>query len=132
MSTTAIVLTDGTITQLDGKGGPPEVVNPDDVADDKKLAQLLERMLRAIAKLERMWKPRRLYFRDVSVDATGTTKYRFEHGFGGRVNWRVEHWDANSAGVEVRLDQHADTDDTTLVLVSGAVGSVTVGVEEAG
>jgi hypothetical protein len=127
----AYVDSDGNVVQLDSGGGPPEVVRPEDVADDTKLARMVERILKSIAQLERRWDPEKRWFRDVTVDATGTTKYRLEHGLGGRVNWYVAHWDG-AAGVEVRVDQHADTDSDTLVLVSGAAGTVTILVEEAG
>jgi hypothetical protein len=129
---TAVVESDGEVRQLDGKAGTPIVVTAEDVQDPAKLARMLQTAMRELAELRRRYNPRVTYLRDVAVTNTGAVLYRFAHGFGGRVNWYVAQWDPASVGTEVRLDQHADTDANTLVLVSGASGRVTVKVEEAG
>lgn len=129
---TAAVESDGTIRQLDGRAEPEAVVTEADVQDAAKLARMVQALQRDVAALKRAWAPRVMYFRDVAVTATTTTVIRLTHGFGGRVNWSVVRWDASSAGVEVRIDEDSGTDADTLCLTSGAAGTVTIRVEEAG
>jgi hypothetical protein len=122
----------GDVVKLDGRADVPINVTADDVQDADKLARMLQTALREIAMLRRRWNPDVLFFRDRTVDATAATKYRLAHQFAGRVNWYVAKWDPTVAGTEVRLDEHADTDENTLVLVSAAAGVVTIKVEAAG
>ena len=114
--------------RLERAAGAEESVTEADAADAPKLARLLVRMLRDIATLKRRWWPRYIDFEDVVVDNTGTTKYRFEHGFGGRVRW----WPVDAQTAAPSLRRHADSDANTLVLVSSASATVTIRVEEAG
>ncbi len=126
----AIVTSDGKTRQLDRQAEPEEQVTPEQVQDPERLARGLMGMLRELAKLRRRFHPRRIDFEDRAVDATGTTKYRFPHTFGGRVRWSVVGWKSASAGPQ--LVEHSDTSSTMLVLVSYVAGTATVRVEEAG
>lgn len=123
---------DGNVKQLDSKAVPPETLTASDVGDLERLARTINAVREELAEIKRRWSPRVTYFRDQAVTATTTTVIRLEHGFGGRVNWEVAHWAPSVAGTEVRLGQHAETDADTLCLASGAAGTVTVRVEEAG
>lgn len=125
----AIVEKDGSIRQLDAKAGEEINVTADDVKDPQLLARMLQTALRELAELKREWRPRRLYFRDLVVDASGTTKYRLTHNFGGKVNYYVAAVDS-SGWFDVRT--HADTDANALVLTSNNNTTITVLVEEAG
>lgn len=128
----AIVHNDGVIRQLDTRAGEPIVVTSDDVKDMEKLARLLQQALRENAEIRRRWAPRELFFRDQAVTATTTTKIRLTHNFNGKVNWAVVRWDGSAAGSSFGIDEHADTDANTLVLVSSVAGTATVRVWEAG
>ena len=128
----AIVQNDGVIRQLDTRAGEPIVVTSDDVKDVEKLARLLQQALRENAEIRRRWAPRELFFRDQAVTATNTTKIRLTHNFNGKVNWAVVRWDGSAAGSSYGIDEHADTDANTLVLVSSVAGTATIRVEEAG
>lgn len=128
---TAIV-NDGRVRQLDARADTPVVVTAADVTDAEKLSRMLQQALRDVEDMKRRWNPRVVYFQDLAVTATTTTVIRLEHGFGGRVNWEVSRWDASVAGTGVRIEEHADTDNGALCLVSGAAGTVTIRVEEAG
>lgn len=120
---------DASVRQLDAKAGQQIVVTSEDVKDAEKLARMLQTALRAIDERDREWRPRRLYFRDLTVDATGTTKYRLTHNFGGRVNFYFA--DTSSTGyADLRKD--SETSNDTLVLTSYNAATVTVVVEEAG
>lgn len=125
----AIVESDGTVRQLDAKAGELVVVTADDVKDADKLARSLQDALRQLAELRREWRPRRLYFRNQSFDATGTTKYRLTHNFGGRVNY---YFMPETTGGYVDVRRHSETDNNTLVLTSFWSSTATVLVEEAG
>lgn len=125
----AIVPAHGDIRQLDRHAEPDEQVTPADVQDPERVSRLLMRILRDLAALKRRWWPLRVDVEDREVDATGTTKYRYPHGFGGRVRWWVVGW-SGAAGPQ--LAEHDDTDDMTLVLVSYVAGTVTLRIEEAG
>lgn len=129
----AYVTREGDTTSLDGRAPNPSVVTAEDVQDPEKLARLLEDAHRKIQALERRWNPRVLYFRDLVVDNTLTTQFPLEHKFGGRVNFDVVHWQpANPGDVpQIEPDASATTADT-LVLISGAIGTATIRVEEAG
>ncbi len=123
----AIFENDGAARSLDGVAGPAIVVTEQDVTDPKHLARMLQDVRRALADLTRRWQFRPQFFVDQVVDATGTTKYQFQHNLrAGRVFWWPVEWSPSVAGTEVRLSEHADSDADTLVLVSGAVGTVTI------
>jgi hypothetical protein len=128
----AIVQSDGLVRQLDARAGEPIVVTSEDVKDAEKLARLLQQALRENAELRRRWAPRELYFRDQAVTATTATKIRLTHNFNGKVNWAVVRWDGNAAGSSYGIDEHADTDANTLVIVSSVAGTATIRVWEAG
>lgn len=134
MSFTSRIETDGAVTQVDRPAAPDLVVTEEDVKDAGKLARLVMSIAKDVAALKRRFAPRRMDFEDVTVDSTGTTKYRFEHRFGGRVRWWcVMYRDPSGAsGGTATLRQHADTDKDTLVLVSLVEGVVDVRIEEAG
>ncbi len=127
---TARVASTGPVRQLDRRAEPDTVVTEGDVKDAAKLARTLNTILKAVARLARSFAPKRIDFEDVSVDSTGTTKYRFDHGFGGRVRWWVI--DIRNDTTYVDLRHHADTDANTLVLTSYADNIVTIRLEAAG
>ena len=108
------------------------MITEEDVKDTTRLARVIVRILKDVAALKRRFAPRCIDFEDRAVDNTYTTKYRLHHGFGGRVRWWVVDWRPSGGTFAFDLSRHADTDENTLVLVSGAAGSVTVRVEEAG
>jgi hypothetical protein len=128
----AIVQSDGLVRQLDARAGEPIVVTSEDVKDVEKLARMLQDTRRELAELRRRWAPRELYFRDQAVTATNTTKIRLTHNFNGKVNWAVVRWDGSAAGSSYGIDEHADTDANTLVVVSSVAGTATIRVWEAG
>jgi hypothetical protein len=122
----------GKVTQLGGRVQPDIVVTAKDVEDTEKLARMLQQVLNDLAALKRQWAPRFTDFEELTMDATGTTKYRLRHGFGGKVRWWVV--DSPELGApDVQLQAHPDTDEDTLVLVSfSSVINIVVRVEEAG
>lgn len=122
----------GTVKPLDGKAPARVTITAKDVADAETLAQILQDHEDRLATLEREWRPRKLFRRDLDVDNTGTTLYYVPHGFGGRVNWYVARWQPTAAGTEPGMSEDASSDDNTLVLVSGVEGTVTICVEAAG
>ena len=126
----AIVPAVGAVRQLTRPAEPRQQVTPEQVQDPERLARLAMDLLRDVAALKRRFWPRRVDHEDREVDATGTTKYRFPHGFAGRVRWYVVGWSGGSAGAS--LVEHDDTDDSTLVLVSYVAGTLTLRIEEAG
>lgn len=120
---------DGTVRQLDLRAEPEEQVLEEHVKDPARVVRILMGLLRDVARLKRLWRPRRVDFEDRAFDATGTTKYRLPHGLGGRVRWWVVDWQG-AAGPQ--LARHDDSDDTALVLVSYVAGTATIRVEDAG
>lgn len=128
--TAARIDASGKVYRLDGSILPRAAVTPADVQEPAKLARLVAEAHRAAAEANARANPRRIDHEDVAVDNTGTTKYRFEHGFGGRVRWWVVGWSGASAGPQ--LIEDGDTGNDTLVLVSKVAGTVTVRIEEAG
>lgn len=117
----------GTSRQLDRKVAADEIVTPEDAGDTAKLAKLLTRLLKSIATLGQRPALRRTDYEDKDVDASGTVKHRFAHGFGGRVRWWVV--DANAVPALVK---DGSTDANTLVLTSAVACRITLRVEEAG
>ncbi len=129
----AVVPQNGPIRQLDAPAEPDEQVTPEQVQDTDRLARLLMRMLRDLAVLRRRFWPQHIDFEDLTFDSTGTTKTRLQHGFGGRVRWWLVDWQKGTeAPLAPALSRHADTDNNTLVLISGVEGKGTIRVEEAG
>ena len=126
----AIVGSNGNVRQLDRQAEPDEQVTPEHVEDKERMARLLMRILRDLALLKRRFWPERMDFEDRAVDNTGTTLYRFSHGFGGRVRWWPVGW--KDGALCANLVEDPSTDDSTLVLVSYEAGTVTVRVEAAG
>lgn len=125
---------DGTLRQLDKPPQADEVVTEADAQEPAKLTRLLGRLLRDVARLSRAWSPRVINYQDTLVAAS--TKYRFAHQFGTRVNWWVIDWKPTStaANMNVELFRDSTTDENVLVLLTGAatVGTVSIRVEEAG
>ena len=128
----AYVDNDGKVVQLDGRAPSKVTIAAKDVQDPEILAQLLQDHEDRLSALERAWSPKRLFRRDLVVDAGAVIKYRIEHGFGGLVNWKIARWQPSAAGTECRVTEHTDTDSSALVVVSGAAGTVTIEVEAAG
>jgi hypothetical protein len=124
------VFSSGKIRQLDRPAQPEDQVTEEQVTDSKQLSRLLNELRSDTAKEQRRWQPNFVEHEDVSVDGTGTTKYRFTHKFGKRVRWWPTDWTGATAGA--RLVKHTDSDDDTLVLVSYTTGKLTVRIEEAG
>lgn len=126
----AIVENTGTVRQLDARAGEQINVTSADVKDAEKLARLLQQALRENAELRRRWAPRELYFRDQALPASGSV--RLTHNFRGLVNWAVVRWSPTAAGAMPVLAQTNGTDADALVLTSGAAGTATIRVWEAG
>ena len=127
----AVVESDGTMRQLDGRAEPDFVVEAKDVEDPPRLARLLQIMLRELARLRLAWAPRRVDFKDVTC-GTGGALIRLEHGFGGAVRWWVVDWQISAASGAPILQRYTGTDENTLVLWSDKAGVATIRVEEAG
>lgn len=126
----AIVQANNTVRQLDRQAEPDEQVTEYEVKDASRLARVVMRLLRDVAALRRSWSPKVVDHRDRVVDGTGTTVYRFPHGFGGRVNWWPVDWVSAAAGP--RLVRDPSSDNETLALVSYTAGTLTLRIEEAG
>ena len=125
----AIVPIRGPIRQLDARAEQDEQVTEDLVADPPRLTKLLGRTVATLARLRRRFAPHHLDFENVTVDATGTTKYRFPHGLSGQVRYWPVAW-TGASSPNLVLD--ASTDNNTLVLTSTSDGVVTLRIEEAG
>lgn len=119
----------GPTQQLDTRPEPEEQVTEEQVQDPSRLARFLMTLLRDVATLKRRFIPTFIDFEDITVDATGLTRYRFSHNFGGRVRWYVIDW-AGGAGPAMLFD--GTSDDNTLVLVSVSAGIASIRVEKAG
>jgi hypothetical protein len=126
----AVFPTSGNVRQLDRSSQPDDQVTEEQVQDPKQLARLVQDHRKAVAALKRRWQPIFVEHEDVSVDGTGTTKYRFPHKLGKRVRWWPVDWADATAGP--RLVKDDDTDEDTLVLVSYTAGTLTLRIEEAG
>lgn len=124
----ARVTSAGRIYQLEKAAEPVEIITEADAADSIKLSRLLMRLAKDVTALKRRHFPRRIDFEDRDVDNTGTTKYRFEHGFKGRVRW----WPVDVVGGVPALIRDEDTDQNTLVLTSTNAATLTIRIEEAG
>jgi len=127
----AIIDKNGDVRQLDRQGEPPERITPEQWQDVSRMTRLLTDMLRQVVVFQRRFWPLRIDYEDRTVDATGTTLYRFPHGFGGRVRWWVVDW-TGGGGFPPDLARHSSSNDDTLVLVSGVAGTMTLRIEEAG
>lgn len=138
-SAAIVPLAPAPLRQLDGKREPDELITPERLDDKPRVARWLTQLLRDVESLKRRWAPRRIDHEDRKVDATGgdglnATKFRFAHGFGGRVRWWVTDWQGVAAPALV-LDTATSgtgTDANTLVLRSYVTGTVTIRIEEAG
>lgn len=118
------------VRQLDRLAEPDAQVTEEQVQDPPRLARMVLSIMRELATLRRRWAPRSVVHEDREVDGTGTTIYRFPHGFAGRVDWWPVAW-TGAAGA-CALVQDDSTDDNTLALVSYEAGTVTLRIEEAG
>lgn len=125
----AIAPSGGKLRQLDAPTQPDQQVTAADAADPTVLSRFLMVILRDIAKLKRRWAPNFIDFRDVVVDGTGTTKYRFPHGFNSTVNYWSLKW-VGGVGPSLAFDSSSDAN--TLVLVSNFAGTVSIRIEAAG
>jgi hypothetical protein len=119
----------GPMRQLDKPAEPDEQFTVEHAQDPRRLAEVVMRILRDLASLRRRWWPEHIDYRDKVVDGTGTTFYRFPHGFGGRVNYWPVRW---SGAAAPNLVYSSTSDDDTLVLTSTSAGTVTLRVEAAG
>lgn len=133
----AYVTNEGLMVHLDAKAPSRIVITAADVQDPEKLARLLEDAHRRVQELERRDNRSRVYFRDVVItDDTGAVQYRFEHRFGGRVNYSAVDW--TPSGIyqgppQFDVDRTSTgTDEDALVLLSYWTGTMTLAVEEAG
>ncbi len=128
------VNTDGEVTQLDGRRPPDEVVTTETVGDQKELSQLLTRMQRRIADLERTFRPRRVDFEDFPCEGTDIdpVKLRLPHRFDGPVRWWVTR--VKSAGIvqTTLIEEQPSSDQNTLELLVFFEATLSIRVEEAG
>ncbi len=128
----AIVPANGAkLRQLDKPAEPDEQVRQEDVADTAKLAQYVMRIMRDVARIKRRFWTDFIEFEDVSFDASGSTVYRFPHGFNGRVRWWVVDVYGSAYSCALVKDE-TQTDDNTLCLVSNETCVATIRIERAG
>jgi hypothetical protein len=118
------------VRQLDTKAQPDSAPTEDEVQDPSKLVRIVAGLLKDVATLKRRFVPRRIDFRDITVDGTGTTIYRFVHNFGGRVNWWVLDW-RNAVFSAQPIYSNSSTNDV-LMLTFLTIGTISIRVEEAG
>lgn len=126
----AVVFGDGSVKQLDRLTDADEQVTESDVNDTWRVARLFARLLREVRRLSGRWNPRVIDTQEFEVDATGTTVYRIQHNFGGRVNWWVIDFAGGTYGPAFM--RHAETTEDTLCVVSNEAGTVRLRIEEAG
>lgn len=119
----------GDVRKLDRVPEAPAPVTERDVTDATWLVRTLIGLARSVARLEGVWRPRRIDFEDRAVVDDGTTLYRFEHRFAAPVRWWPVDWESDGAVALVKDDS---SDTNTLVLRSYQIGTVTIRVEEAG
>lgn len=119
----------GRVRKLDRLPEARTPLTEGDVQEPATLVRILDGLLRDLAKVLGLWRPRRFDWTAVPLDATGTATFRLEHRFGGVVRFWVVDWDG-AAAHNVRKD--TTTDDNTLVLTSTSAGTATIRVEEAG
>lgn len=117
------------VRRLDKPAEPDEQFTERHAQDPKRISEVIMRLLRDVAALRRRWWPQCIDYRDKTVDATGTTLYRFPHNFGGRVNFWIVRW---SGAAAPNLRYSTSSDDNTLVLTSTVAGTATIRVEQAG
>lgn len=125
----AIIAPGAPIRQLDLKPQPDQQITTADAADPERLSRVIQSILRNVATLRRRWAPAFIDYRDITVDATGTARFAFPHGFGQAVNYWPVKW-SGAAAPNLRVD--ATSDANTLYLTSTSAGLVTVRVEIAG
>jgi hypothetical protein len=87
----AKVSANGTLSALGIQPTPDEVVTPESAQDPAILAQILGRLLKKVADLNRQWSPRNVDYEDVAVGSVGTIT-RVQHALAGRVRWWVNGW----------------------------------------
>ena len=116
--------------KLDRAPTPDEQVTEEQAKDTPRVARVLTDLLRDVAAFKRRWAPRVVDFEDFDFDGSGTTVYRFPHGFRARVRFSVVDWTGATGGPQ--FVRHASTDVHTLCLVSYEAGTATIRVEEAG
>ncbi len=123
----AKILRDRKVVQLDRPAQARQTITAEDVQDPEKLARILNELRGGLDEERRAFKPRVLDFEDIAFDATGVTKYRFDHNFNGRIRWWVVEQDDNPS-----LSEHSSSTANTLVLVSSFNTTCTIRIEEAG
>ncbi len=121
----------GPVVQLDGRVEPDESVSPEDMKDANRVSRLLARILRDLAQIARLWRPRRLDFEGRTYLGDGTTVYRLEHRFGGSVRITAVNWDSSGAGA-FDYSLVASSNLNTAAFVTHVAGTGTVRIEEAG
>lgn len=124
----AVVTSDGKVTQLDGRASAAEALTEADVQDTSKLTRLLARILAELAALRRRFSPRRVDFEDVVVLDTGVA-IQLQHSFGARARWWVIGWQCPTNVTWILREDKVNTTTATLVLLSYAAGTVTIRVE---
>ena len=122
-----------TVTRLDGKAEPVDVVTEDDAKDAGKVARAIAKLQVDSAGLRRRFAPDRIDFEDVAVPATGATApVSLQHGLAGRVRWWVVDWVCATNVAPILRKDDTNTTSDTLVLLSYVAGTATVRVEAAG
>lgn len=124
-------IVNGLIQRLDGRGTQNADISETDVTTPKTLVRILRTLLADVAALKRRFAPRRITYRDVLVDGTGTKKLRFPHDFNGRAEYTVTSWKATAPPGTADLQFDSTSDARTLVLVSYKAGVASIRVEEA-
>ena len=120
-----------TVTRLDGKAEPVNVVTEDDAKDAGKVARAIAKLQVDSAGLRRRFAPDRIDFEDVAVSTAGAT-VTLQHGLAGRVRWWVVDWVCATNVAPILRKDDTNTTDSTLVLLSYVAGTATIRVEAAG
>lgn len=118
----------GNTRSLDTPATSAKPLTEEDVREVPTLVRILRDLLESVGVLRRYWRPRVIDHLDVTVDATGSTVYRFPHGFGTRVNWWPIDFSGGSYGPALMRDPSSD--ENTLCLVSNEGGVVSIRIEE--
>ena len=120
-----------TVTRLDGKAEPVDVVTEDDAKDAGKVARAIAKLQVDSAGLRRRFAPDRIDFEDVAVSTAGAP-VSLQHGMAGRVRWWVVDWVCATNVAPILRKDDTNTTDSTLVLLSYVAGTAVIRVEAAG
>lgn len=107
---------------------PGEQITETQVTSARELSRVLMRMLRWLTRLVNLPLFSRIDFEDVTFGSDDSVRYRFDHGFGGRVRW----WVVGTNAQAVLAEDTSLSSDDTLVLISYAAATATLRVEEVG